>query len=361
MAITHVISILLIIMSAGMMACGILLWRRREETGDESRTIQAIFSWVSCLFSIIFISRTWNGASALYLSFLDPQQLFIPLLFQAAFFIYPLEILRPKWSFSKTFIFLFVPLLIIALVGIGSGIQYTDINSYSELFNHIHEFNVLFRLFALLIMLFYGFALVLVPYDYKNSSADRTFLLSYATFLFFLGILHIAIHISHEYILQIIHQVAWILFFYSITWYELKVRLFKKAKRKEAERSRESEKQDKLWESILSVLENDEEWRNPDIKLSTLSSMVYSNRTYVSEAFKRNTGVGFSEYISRRRIGHITTCLKENPDADINELFFYVGFRSYSTAWENFHRTTGMTVAEFISKLKDINMQKSRV
>ena len=77
------------------------------------------------------------------------------------------------------------------------------------------------------------------------------------------------------------------------------------------------------------------------------------NRTYVSNSFKRNAGVGFSEYISRRRVGYVVEVLDNDPEADVQSLFFYVGYRSYSTAWDNFRRVTGMTVGEYVGKLKN--------
>ena len=55
-----IFTIVLLLMTIGLTACGILLWRRRKETGDYSRHIQAIFSWLSALTTFVFIFRTWN-------------------------------------------------------------------------------------------------------------------------------------------------------------------------------------------------------------------------------------------------------------------------------------------------------------
>ena len=52
-------TIILFLMSVGLVVSGILLWKRRLETGDYSRYIQAIFSWVSAIFAFTFIFRTW--------------------------------------------------------------------------------------------------------------------------------------------------------------------------------------------------------------------------------------------------------------------------------------------------------------
>ena len=41
--------VLLVLMTTAFITCGVLLWRRRTETGDYSRTIQALFSWYPTL------------------------------------------------------------------------------------------------------------------------------------------------------------------------------------------------------------------------------------------------------------------------------------------------------------------------
>ena len=51
----YVASILLVLMVVVLITCGVLLWKRREETGDHSRSIQAILSWISAFFAFMFM------------------------------------------------------------------------------------------------------------------------------------------------------------------------------------------------------------------------------------------------------------------------------------------------------------------
>ena len=82
-----------------------------------------------------------------------------------------------------------------------------------------------------------------------------------------------------------------------------------------------------------------------------MSELLDSNRTYVTEAFKQNTGMTFIEYLNKRRIDYVTAALKDDLNADIQELFNYVGYRQRSTAWRNFQKVTGVTPTEFIESL----------
>ena len=80
--------------------------------------------------------------------------------------------------------------------------------------------------------------------------------------------------------------------------------------------------------------------------------ILQSNRIYVGNAFKQNTGMTFAKYLSKRRIDYVMTILEEDLGADIHELFNYVGYSQRSTAWRNFQKVTGTTPAEFLESLR---------
>ena len=82
-------------------------------------------------------------------------------------------------------------------------------------------------------------------------------------------------------------------------------------------------------------MDKNEKWRDPNMSLNTLSEILQSNRTYVGEAFKQNTGMTFAKYLNKRRIDYVMTILEEDLGADIHELCNYVGYRQRSTAWRN--------------------------
>lgn len=46
----YIATALLVLMTITFIVCGILLWKRRKEPNDHSRTIQALFCWVSVFF-----------------------------------------------------------------------------------------------------------------------------------------------------------------------------------------------------------------------------------------------------------------------------------------------------------------------
>lgn len=339
-------------MTISLVFSGILLWNRRKETGDYSRIIWAVFSWISAFFTLTFIMRTWQETTTADRLFFEPEHTFVPILMQMTFFLYPLEVIRPTISRVKVYALLFTPLILLVALGMCAGIEYTPIYTYTDLWQHIGEFNVWFRLFALMVILFYCFSLFLVPYDWRKSNADKKFIMIYSCGFCLIGLLHFSIQLSHAYWLILAHQVVWITFFLYVAWYELKERLIVTYVALEQEEAGAWEStNDGLWNKILNLLNNNDKWRDPNLSLSTLSELLYSNRTYVGEAFKRNTGMTFIEYLTKRRINYVTTVIKANPKIDIHEMFNYVGYRQRSTAWRNFQKVTGMTPNEYIDNL----------
>ena len=349
----YIATIFLSLMTVALVVCGVLLWRRRNEPNDYSRTIQAVFSWVSAFFALTFILRTWAETTTADSALFEPEHIFAPILFQMAFFLYPLEVIRPSISRVKVYALLFLPLLLLVFVGMYAGIKYTTIHSYAELWQHIGEFNVWFRLLALAVISLYCFSLFLVPYDWRQSSADRKFILCYALGFCLIGVLHISIQVSHSYWLVLAHQVVWITFFIAVAWYELRERLLVPLSEVEPQDGKSYDAiNDTLWRQTLILLDCNDKWRSPDLSLSSLSEQLGSNRTYVSEAFKRNVGTTFIDYITRRRIDYVVEQLRQNPNANIQKLFNYVGYRQRSTAWRNFHKIMSITPTEFVDSLK---------
>ena len=100
------------------------------------------------------------------------------------------------------------------------------------------------------------------------------------------------------------------------------------------------------------MLNSNDKWRSPELSLTSLAEQLESNRTYVGEAFKHNTGMTFVEYITHRRINYVVETLKREPETNLHELFNYVGYRQRSTAYRNFQKITGMSPTEFLESIK---------
>ena len=126
----YIASVFLAFMSISLIASGVLLWKRRKETGDYSRIIWAILSWLSAFFCMTFIMRTWQETTTADGAFIEPEHTFVPILIQMTYFLYPLEVIRPTVNRSKIYVLLFMPLILLVIIGMCAGIEYTPIYSY---------------------------------------------------------------------------------------------------------------------------------------------------------------------------------------------------------------------------------------
>ena len=296
-------TLLFVFMTIALLYSGIILWNRRKEVEDYSRIIWAVLSWVSAFFTLMTIIRIWQETTAVDGAFFAPEHTFVPIIIQMTFFLYPIELVRPTIGRAKVYLSLFTPLLLLVLVGMCGGVEYTSIYTYADLWQHIGEFNVLLRLFALVVMLFYCFSLFLVPYDWRKSCVDKKLILFYSSCFCLMGLLNFCIQISHSYLFMLAHQVVWGTFFLSVSWFELKERLpIPKGVLKSEESAICDSVGDGLWSKIIVLFDDNEKWRDPNLSLSSLSDMLESNRTYIGEAFKRNVNMTFVEYITKRRI-----------------------------------------------------------
>ncbi len=98
----------------------------------------------------------------------------------------------------------------------------------------------------------------------------------------------------------------------------------------------------KLMKIKLHLLEHFDQ----HITLGDLAEHMHMNSTYLCELFKRETGIGFVDYLNTIRIDKAKTLLLES-DATVEAIALQVGYTSASHFSRLFKKTTGLTVTEF--------------
>ncbi len=68
---------------------------------------------------------------------------------------------------------------------------------------------------------------------------------------------------------------------------------------------------------------------------------------YLSRKFKEEMGIGFSDYLSRYRLGHAAAMLRDNPDLSITEVAFASGFNDSNYFSDKFKRQYGSSPIKF--------------
>lgn len=87
------------------------------------------------------------------------------------------------------------------------------------------------------------------------------------------------------------------------------------------------------------------------LRLEDAARSANLSTTYFSRMFKKSTAVGFSEYLTRVRIAQARNLLL-NPDMNVSEIAFAVGFQSVPHFNRVFKRLVGKSPTEFRGRRK---------
>jgi len=88
-------------------------------------------------------------------------------------------------------------------------------------------------------------------------------------------------------------------------------------------------------------------WRDPNLSLTRLASDLYTNRTTLAQAMHDSGYENYINYINKLRIDDFLRHIESGQSSNYQEAFFFVGFRSRSTALRNFKKYTGTIPSDY--------------
>jgi AraC-like DNA-binding protein len=92
-------------------------------------------------------------------------------------------------------------------------------------------------------------------------------------------------------------------------------------------------------------------FRKPDLKITDVSQLLGTNRTYVSELINEKFSCSFVEFVNRYRINEAKKLIIEDPGASIQEVAVQAGFGSIGTFIRVFKNQVGMTPGKYRDNL----------
>lgn len=104
-----------------------------------------------------------------------------------------------------------------------------------------------------------------------------------------------------------------------------------------------------LKHQLLRLFDDEKIYRKTDLKISHVSEMLNTNRTYVSRLINSEFGYSFSYFVNRYRIDETMELLAKIPEkeAGLEEIAEKVGFPSVGSLIRNFKQITGVTPGAF--------------
>lgn len=98
---------------------------------------------------------------------------------------------------------------------------------------------------------------------------------------------------------------------------------------------------DKFGPILKRMMEEQQLYLKPDIKINELALQVGTCRTYLSAYLNQELGVSFSDYINRQRIEYAKGLMAQSPDLSIAEVATSSGFASVTSFVRNYKKFLG--------------------
>ena len=104
---------------------------------------------------------------------------------------------------------------------------------------------------------------------------------------------------------------------------------------------------------IEQLMEKEQLFRQPNLKIVDLVQKLGTNRSYIYQAINREMGLSFAEYINRMRIEYASLLISQHRDMPLGTVGEQSGFTSNTSFYRNFKLYKGMGPKEYQNSLKD--------
>ena len=95
---------------------------------------------------------------------------------------------------------------------------------------------------------------------------------------------------------------------------------------------------DTIGEEIIRVVDGEQLYLQPNLKINDLAQRLNTNREYIYRAINIGMGQSFADFINSRRIDYAARLLENNPNTPLSEVALKAGFSSPSAFYRNWKR-----------------------
>jgi AraC-like DNA-binding protein len=106
-----------------------------------------------------------------------------------------------------------------------------------------------------------------------------------------------------------------------------------------------------LFDRAVDVLRQQHLYLQPNLKITDLTRLLGTNRTYLYQAINVERGLSFSELVNRLRVEHAVQLMRRSPEALLDEVAVQSGFSSSASFYRNFRQFQGCSPREFLQRL----------
>ncbi|MDD2953684.1 MAG: helix-turn-helix domain-containing protein [Parabacteroides sp.] len=349
-----------------ILLCALSLWLQRSK-GERSRRILS-WVWLGCgmmlLVRLLLFYQDYVVSSDIVL---DIRALIGGFFSIAILFLYPVEIITPRWLNIKRLLLLLSPVIITAAVVVMMqlcGVEFRALYNLNDIAQYWYEGNVLIRFVVVLEIFSYSFIVFFIPHNKVRSNTTLTWVYSYVIGVQGISILYFGNMFFGLIPTGIFHHLYTIGFICYITYQELFLRLFivpsqledattldvQQFPATEPIEAADNRELDPLFHKLEQYMEQQQAWTNPNLSLPILAEALHTNRTTLSHTL-REAGYDFYDYIAAYRIRAFCSAVEQGKVISIQAAFFEVGFRSRATAFNQFKKQMGITPSDYLKSI----------
>lgn len=120
-----------------------------------------------------------------------------------------------------------------------------------------------------------------------------------------------------------------------------------------------SQNEQELFNRLENLMKSEKIFRETDLTLDRIASLLDSNRTYVSSVINKYAGMTFPNYLNNYRIGEAISIISD-PDRDIvlKALCNELGYKSMTSFYRAFQKETGCTPSVYREKVLKLKKEK---
>lgn len=111
-----------------------------------------------------------------------------------------------------------------------------------------------------------------------------------------------------------------------------------------------SDTREEMIGQICQLMEDQQIFLKPDLKVSDIAAELGINSGYISECIKSARGCSFTQFVNHYRINYAQQLMRENPEKKLMAIATESGFTTESTFFRAFKSVTGMPPKEWKSK-----------
>ncbi|MEG1794387.1 MAG: AraC family transcriptional regulator [Rikenellaceae bacterium] len=335
--------------------CALLLFARRKDS-DKSRVILAFCyaTWgVMVLASVVYhydsVTFTINQVFSIISLNIVVLDIFIMSL-------YPTYVIYPGRKSIINIILIFIPYLIVNVIIWLFKIEFRELHSFNEILQYIGEYNVWIRFVFIIYMLIVILFVFYLPYRNTRSCVNLNWIRKYILGMLGIMFFYIIWLFTGTVMSNIILNAYCVVFCLIMTYQELYTRIsLNVGESIEHDDANINAKihadKSPLHKRLLSLLHEKPLWRDPDITITDLATMLGTNRTTLSKVIKDAGYDGFYGLINTCRVKEFIYIIEHEKIKGIHDTFYDVGFRSKATAIRYFRQQTGVTPSSYIQQL----------